>query len=70
MGVMFNCPNCGKPMESGFLGTESVFTEVAWFKEKTIFGTGGESLDLKGKLSMTYVEGYRCKDCRNLILKY
>ena len=67
---MTNCPVCGKPMEPGFLGTERVFSDVGWFKEKSVFGTGGESLSLKDRLSMIYVEGFRCKDCKTLLLKY
>ena len=57
-------------MEPGFLGTERVFSDVSWYKHKTTFGTGGESLSLKDKLSMTYIEGFRCADCGVLILKY
>jgi hypothetical protein len=65
-----NCPVCGKQMEPGFLGTERVFSDVSWFREKSIFGTGGESLSLKDKLSMIYIEGFRCQDCGVMILKY
>jgi hypothetical protein len=57
-------------MEPGFLGTERVFSDVGWFKEKSVFGTGGESLSLKDRLSMIYIEGFRCKDCKTLLLKY
>jgi hypothetical protein len=67
---MTNCPVCGKPMESGFLGTERIFSDVGWYKEKSVFGTGGESLALKDRLSMIYIEGFRCKDCKILQLKY
>ena len=64
------CPNCGKEMERGFLGTERIFSDVSWFKEKTMFGTGGESLDIKDKMGMIYIVGYRCPSCKTLQLKY
>jgi len=64
------CPNCGKEMAPGFLGTERIFSDVSWFKEKTMFGTGGESLDIKDKMGMIYIEGYRCAGCKTLQLKY
>ena len=69
MGVMSNCPDCGKPMEKGFLGSESIFSEVRWFEEKNTFGTGGEGLGSRGRL-MTYLEGYRCKECKTLIMQH
>jgi Domain of unknown function (DUF6487) len=64
------CPNCGMEMEPGFLGTERIFSDVSWFKEKTMFGTGGESLDIKDKMGMIYIEGFRCPSCKRLLLKY
>jgi hypothetical protein len=70
MEIMSDCPNCGKPMEEGFLGTERIFSDVSWFKEKTTFGFGGESLGLKDRLGMVYIEGYRCRECGILNLYY
>jgi hypothetical protein len=57
-------------MEQGFLGTERIFSDVAWFKQKTTFGFGGESLELKDRLGMVYIEGSRCSECRILDLHY
>lgn len=57
-------------MDDGFLGTERIFSDVSWFKVKTTFGTGGESLSLKDRLSMIYIEGFRCKECKVMFLKY
>lgn len=67
---MTDCPNCGKPMEPGFLGTERIFSDVSWFKEKTVFGTSGKSLELKDKMGMIYIEGLICRDCKTLLLRY
>jgi hypothetical protein len=64
------CPNCGMEMEPGFLGTERIFSDVSWFKERTMFGTGGESLSIKDKMGMIYIDGYRCTSCKTLLLKY
>jgi len=57
-------------MEHGFLGMEKIFSDVGWFKVKTTFGTGGESLSLKDRLSMIYIEGERCRECKTLLLRY
>lgn len=67
---MPTCPNCGKEMIPGFLGTERFFSDVSWFKEKSLLGIGGESLHIKDKMGMVYIEGYRCTSCKILHLKY
>lgn len=64
------CPNCGKQMEIGFLGMERIFCDIAWFKEKTILGLGGESLGLKDKMGMVYADAYRCKSCGLVLIKH
>jgi len=65
-----HCPVCGKEMEKGYLGMEEVFSRIAWFKEKTTFGTGGTNLNIKDKLGIAYVDAYRCRGCRVIEAKY
>jgi predicted RNA-binding Zn-ribbon protein involved in translation (DUF1610 family) len=70
VGKQMVCPNCGKQMETGFLGMEKMFSDIAWFHERTILGMGGESLGLKDKMGMVYADAYRCKYCGFVMIKY
>ncbi len=64
------CPFCGMEMEKGYLGMEEIFSDISWFKEKTTFGTGGVSLNIKDKLGIAYVDAFRCRHCRVIEAKY
>ncbi len=59
-------------MEPGYLGVEtSEFTPPSWFREKTLAGTGGEKIVSRWSLSgMAYLEGYRCRSCRVVTVRY
>jgi len=70
VGKPMVCPNCGKQMEAGFLGMERIFSDIAWFQERTVLGLGGESLGLKDKMGMVYADAYRCKYCGFVMIKY
>ena len=64
------CPECGLDMESGFLGCESnEFTKPSWFVKKSMLGTGGEKL-AGFHPSIHYFDGFRCKDCRIVTVRY
>jgi len=69
-GKPLSCPNCGKQMEVGFLGMERLFSDIAWFKSKTILGLGGESLGLKDKMGMVYADAYRCRNCGLVLIRH
>lgn len=63
------CPICGKEMEPGLLITESFIGGARWAgghdgkpdREKLV------KPDLLGNVRLL---GYRCHDCRQLVLKY
>jgi len=64
------CPNCGNQMEAGFLGMEKLFFDIAWFKERTTLGFGGESLEMKDKMGLVCTEAHRCRGCRLVLFKH
>ncbi len=69
------CPDCGEGMEHGFLAGAShpVFGGLRWFQEERFHFTyfGGEELVPSAWLNAnTYMEGYRCRRCHNLLLRY
>jgi hypothetical protein len=68
--MKMKCPNCGKQMETGFLGMEMFLNGPKWFQEKSKLGTGGEKLKLKDKLGMVYADAHRCKECKLMTIKY
>lgn len=69
-GKEMKCPNCGAQMEIGFLGMERIFSDISWFRQKTVLGLGGESLGMKDKMGMVYADAYRCKNCGLVMIKY
>jgi Domain of unknown function (DUF4352)/Domain of unknown function (DUF6487) len=70
VGKSMICPNCGRQMEAGYLGMEKIFSDIAWFQERTVLGLGGESLGLKDKMGMVYADANRCKYCGFVMIKY
>ena len=65
-----NCPQCDRPMESGYLRAESFIGGAKWTTKKSVLGIGGELIagtDLSGNV---YVAGFRCAACRVLTLRY
>lgn len=67
---MPNCPHCQKPMSPGYLGSESIIHGSKWFLERTRLAFGGEELAKPDSFGMVYLTGFRCKECRSLILQY
>jgi hypothetical protein len=67
---MTNCPSCGKPMAPGFLGSESFIGGSKWFLERTRLAFGGEDIARPNAFSMVYIPGFRCRDCKTLLLQY
>jgi hypothetical protein len=67
------CPRCSREMESGYLLTPSAyFRSVRWATEWAIdfMELKGETIvpaDLTGSIK---IAGYRCKECKLLILSY
>ncbi len=57
-------------MEPGLLGSESFTGGAKWYRRRTRLATGGEPLVKPGALGMVYIEGFRCPDCRTLLLSY
>lgn len=67
---MANCPNCTKPMAPGWLGSESFIGGAKWYQERNTLALGGEPLVKPDLLGMVYIEGFRCKACNTLLLRY
>lgn len=67
---MTDCPNCAKPMAAGFLGSESFVSGSKWFLERTRLAFGGEELMKPNSFGMVYLPGFRCRECRTLLLNY
>lgn len=69
-GPLPNCPNCSKAMSPGFLGSESFIGGSKWFLERTRLAFGGEEVAKPNTFGMVYIAGFRCRDCRYLVLQY
>jgi hypothetical protein len=67
---MPSCPNCSKPMAPGFLGSEGLVEGAKWYLERTRMGFGGEELAAKSGFGMVYIPGFRCRECKTLVLQY
>lgn len=67
---MPNCPNCGKPMAAGFLGSEGLVGGSKWYLERTRLGFGGEELVKPNSFGVVYIPGFRCRECKLLSLQY
>jgi Domain of unknown function (DUF6487) len=65
-----NCPQCSKPMTPGFLGSESFVGGSKWFLERTRMAFGGEEIAKPNTFGMVYIPGFRCRDCRTMVLQY
>ncbi len=57
-------------MAPGFLGSESFVAGSKWYLERTRLAFGGEDIARPNAYSMVYIPGFRCRDCRTLLLKY
>ena len=57
-------------MAPGFLGSESFFGGSKWYLERTRLAFGGEEIAKPNPYSMVYIPGFRCRDCRTLLLQY
>ena len=69
------CTDCGEPMEHGYLAGASrpFFGGLRWFQEERFHFTyfGGEELVPSALLDAnTYMEGFRCRRCNLLTLRY
>ena len=64
------CPECGKPMEHGFLAAESFIGGVKWTTKKSRLGASGPALRKPDVLGNVYLEGFHCSACKYLSLHY
>jgi hypothetical protein len=63
------CPSCGRKMESGILRTESFLGGAKWLG---LPHDGNRKLTIADPDWMGYVKisGFRCDNCRQMILNY
>ncbi len=64
------CPECGRPMEHGYLGAESFIGGAKWTHKRSKLGASGPTLVKPDVLGNVYFEGFRCASCRHLSLHY
>ncbi len=57
-------------MEPGYLRTESLIDGAKWTTKKTFLGLGGERVMGTDAGGNVYLEGFRCRACRILSLRY
>ena len=57
-------------MEPGYLRTESLIDGAKWTTKKTLLATGGERIKGTDAGGNVYLEGFRCRACRILSLRY
>ncbi len=57
-------------MEPGYLRTESFIDGAKWTTKKTFLGLGGERVMGTDAGGNVYLEGFRCRACRILSLRY
>ena len=68
--MAMKCPECGVNMESGYLGCESnEFTKPSWYRKKSVLGIGGEKL-AGFHLNLHYFDGFHCRGCRVVVIRY
>lgn len=65
-----DCPECGTPMDHGFLVAESYIGGAKWMTRRTRLGAGGKALVNPDGFGNVYLEGFRCSGCRYLSLHY
>lgn len=63
-------PNCGSPMESGFLVAESLLGGAKWTRRQTRLAVGGKTLVDPDRWGNVYLGGFQCGSCRTLVLGY
>ena len=73
------CPYCRSPIQPGYLGvaTYQALGTARWFDPGTDplmvglpLGVGGGEVITSGGLGGVVVYGYRCTNCRTIILRY
>ncbi len=64
------CPYCKEEMEYGLIEGEGIVSGMKWVKKKRIMGIGGEKIGTSNVSGLTYLEGYRCPNCKKMILDY
>jgi hypothetical protein len=57
-------------MAPGFLGSEGLVAGSKWYLERTRLGFGGEEIAPTSGFGMVYIAGFRCRDCKALLLQY
>jgi hypothetical protein len=55
-------------MEAGTLGAESFVGRARWFKERSVLALGGEKVGDYRSDGMTWLDGFRCRECRLALL--
>lgn len=64
------CPDCGGPMQKGFLVAESYLGGAKWAARRTRLAASGERLVNPDAWGNVYIAGLRCARCRYLALRY
>ncbi len=57
-------------MEPGYLCAESFIGGAKWTTTKTLLAIGGEPIKGTDAGGNVYLEGFRCRSCRMLSLRY
>ena len=70
VGAIAPCPRCEQPMDPGVLGAESLVGGAKWMRGRSRLSLGGEGLVSPDAWGNVYFDGYRCRQCRLLILGY
>lgn len=67
------CPNCSKEMESGYMFTpNAAFRSVRWSTEwaRDMSQTKGEEIAPPVLGGSIKISGFRCNECKLLVLSY
>ena len=67
---MVACPNCGKPMDDGFVGAKNWPTGIQWYAKKSFFGIVGEPIGESDRTQMSWLAASRCTACRTILTRY
>jgi len=59
-------------MVSGYLWAEAAVGSVGpkWFTKMSMLALGGETLAREDTMGNAWIEGFRCTECRTLVLHY
>jgi len=64
------CPQCEESMDLGTLGFFTLAGGARWFKERSWLMLNGDPIIKNPLGGDTWLDGFRCRRCRLLLIRY